>query len=414
MARLEVDDGSHTRQASVRMDTAVNRMVSLAKDGWSKIKGIIEGKRLVREKDSGRVLLQDQELIEGDGGVVMEEWDEGKMGGVVEIEEVDEALNEEPGGESKDSGKRGQGFEFLEELQGEEKEVELEKKRQEGRKRKREVGTGETETGLGSRPGWKSREKESMDSGRLWRDVGRWEQSEDGGMAFKEEKERIPLPENYRLGLDGRGEFLNNSNKGNNNFGLNKTGLFPDVAGGRKETKNWISRFTKSGCISCRNEEGKVNHKRRDGTPVVLVVGDESVPTVVGHTGENSKEATCAWVMKKEHMTLDEVAGILDKINREKKESDSQRGKRTHEFFIPNGSKILVGSFVHLRREGLEGYVADFNAMVKEVRSVTGDCGIEVVPVAPVVFEGIDNMGKSLISGSNGSVRKVEGWTLGS
>jgi hypothetical protein len=89
----------------------------------------------------------------------------------------------------------------------------------------------------------------------------------------------------------------------------------------------------------------------------------------------------------------------LDKINKEKKESDSQRGKRTHEFFIPNGSKIMVGSFVHLRREGLEGYVADFNSMVKEVRTVTGDCGIEVLPVAPVVFDGIDDMGKSLISG---------------
>ncbi len=144
---------------------------------------------------------------------------------------------------------------------------------------------------------------------------------------------------------------------------------------------------------------GGVNHKGRDGTPGVLVVGDESVPMVVGHTAEGGKEATCAWVIKKEHLSLDEVAPMLAKINSDKKEADLKRGKRTHEFFVPIGSKVLVGSYVHLRREGLEGYVADFNSMVKDVRAVTGDTGIEVLPVAPVVFEGLDETGKVLISG---------------
>ncbi len=142
-----------------------------------------------------------------------------------------------------------------------------------------------------------------------------------------------------------------------------------------------------------------MNHKGRDGTPGVLVVGNESVPMVVGHTAEGGMEATCAWVIKKEHLSLDEVAPMLAKINKDKKEVDMKRGKRTHEFFVSNGSKVLVGSYVYLRREGLEGYVSDFNSMVKDVRAVTGDSGIEVLPVAPVVNDGIDDVGKTLIAG---------------
>ncbi len=132
---------------------------------------------------------------------------------------------------------------------------------------------------------------------------------------------------------------------------------------------------------------------------MVLLVGDEAVPSVIGHTGEESKAAECAWMFKKEHLALEEVAVILDRVNREKRDADKKRGKRVHEFFVPNGSKILVGSYVHLRREGLEGYMNDFNTMVRSVREVTGDTGIEVLPVAPVVFEGVDEIGKSLIFG---------------
>ncbi len=66
---------------------------------------------------------------------------------------------------------------------------------------------------------------------------------------------------------------------------------------------------------------------------------------------------------------------------------------------MPAGSKILVGSYVHLRREGLEGYMDSFNNMVREVFSVTGDIGIEVLPFVPVVFDGIDEIGRGLIGG---------------
>jgi hypothetical protein len=95
---------------------------------------------------------------------------------------------------------------------------------------------------------------------------------------------------------------------------------------------------------------------------------------------------------------LQEVAGILGRLNRDKQEYDRQQNRRSHEFFIPNGSKILVGSYVHLRKEGLEGYIADFKNMVKEVWKVTGDTGIEVLPIVPVVFEGLDEVGSTLIS----------------
>jgi hypothetical protein len=57
----------------------------------------------------------------------------------------------------------------------------------------------------------------------------------------------------------------------------------------------------------------------------------------------------------------------------------------------------LVGSYVHLRQEGLDGYMESFNGMVREVFAVTGDIGIEVLPFVPVVFDGIDEMGMELI-----------------
>ncbi len=48
---------------------------------------------------------------------------------------------------------------------------------------------------------------------------------------------------------------------------------------------------------------------------MILVIGDEAAPTVVGHTEKDSKEETCAWVFNKEHLGLDEVGGILKTIN---------------------------------------------------------------------------------------------------
>jgi hypothetical protein len=84
---------------------------------------------------------------------------------------------------------------------------------------------------------------------------------------------------------------------------------------------------------------------------------------------------------------LDKVSGILGKTNLEKRALDRVGGKREHEFFVHNGSKILVASYVHLRREGLDGYVGDFNRMMWNVSEVTGKVGTEVLPVVPLVEE---------------------------
>jgi hypothetical protein len=65
---------------------------------------------------------------------------------------------------------------------------------------------------------------------------------------------------------------------------------------------------------------------------------------VVGYTEKGGVGDMCAWILKKKHMRLDEVRGMLRKINSDKKAFDRQRGKREHKFFLPDGSKILVGS----------------------------------------------------------------------
>jgi hypothetical protein len=87
---------------------------------------------------------------------------------------------------------------------------------------------------------------------------------------------------------------------------------------------------------------------------VLLVVGDEATPLAVGYPKKGGVDS-CAWILKKEHLALEEVAGLLRKINEDKRDFDKGRGKRIHDFFIPPGSKILVSSYVHLRREGLTG-----------------------------------------------------------
>ncbi|MFN9902952.1 MAG: hypothetical protein ACK55Z_30105, partial [bacterium] len=66
-------------------------------------------------------------------------------------------------------------------------------------------------------------------------------------------EERIPLPDSYRLGLEGRGVDLNNSSRYRNEFGKNNRPLFPAKGKGRgEETRNWLAPFNRSGCIGCK------------------------------------------------------------------------------------------------------------------------------------------------------------------
>ncbi len=53
-----------------------------------------------------------------------------------------------------------------------------------------------------------------------------------------------------------------------------------------------------------------------------------------------------------EFLGLEEVGDILRKINSEKRAADRANKKREHDFFLANGSKILVSSYVHLRKGG--------------------------------------------------------------
>jgi hypothetical protein len=124
----------------------------------------------------------------------------------------------------------------------------------------------------------------------------------------------------------------------------------------KSETRNWMASFTKAGCVACRDEQGVLNHKGRDGQPGVLIVGDEAIPTTVGYTGRDRNDGkgdSCAWILKVEHLGLEEVGNVLRKINLDKKAADKASGKGEHDFFMANVSKILVGSYVHLRKEGL-------------------------------------------------------------
>jgi hypothetical protein len=257
VARLEVNPEEKSPKASKSIGEAVGKMVSKAKGGWSKVKSLLEGKKLVRAVGNGTLLLKEKDDTGVDMEEVMEEWEEDLMGGVVEVEEEEMMTEQESDKISeKESGRRGNGFEFLEELPVEEKDEELEEKRKEGRKRKRE-GEGECQDeGLLGTGGWKRREVGSRDAERWKRETGKWKEDQDGELRFVKDKEKIPLPEKYRLGLEGRGKFLNHSGKPKNNFGMNKSGLFASEKGGNEEGKNWISTFTKSGCIACRNEGG--------------------------------------------------------------------------------------------------------------------------------------------------------------
>jgi hypothetical protein len=160
----------------------------------------------------------------------------------------------------------------------------------------------------------------------------------------EEWEERLPLPENYRIGLDKRGMVMNSSARSRKNFGTNKEALFPKAGGQKGEKVNWTATFTRTGCIACRDEQDRANHSGRTSTPIVLVIGDEAVPIFCGHTRKGEEEPSCTWVFKKEHLALQEVAGILGRLNKDKQEYDRQQNRRPHEFFIPNGSKILVGS----------------------------------------------------------------------
>ncbi len=75
---------------------------------------------------------------------------------------------------------------------------------------------------------------------------------------------------------------MTNSSRLINNFVTNREALFPGKQDVMNEGWNWLASFTNTGCVSCRDENGKLNHRRRDGRPVTWLIIDELVPNTMG------------------------------------------------------------------------------------------------------------------------------------
>jgi hypothetical protein len=282
-------------------------------------------------------------------------------------------------------------MDFLDKIKSEERDDEVDVKVGEEKKRKRgEDEPRGRETGLKELPGWERKSKAVRTSETWKRKVVSLEKTAEGKTVRKESMETIPVPDGFDLGREGKGMEMNNSGRLKNNFGTNREALFSAGSGKKMEMRNWIASFTKAGCVACRDENGRLNHKGRDRQPNVLIVGDEATPSTVGFTGKDRNEGrvdSCAWILKIKHLGLEEVSSVLQKINLDKKLADKGSGKREHDFFLANDSKILVSSYTHLRKEGIEGYVKDFNQMVKNIQGVVGRADIEILPVVPMVRE---------------------------
>jgi len=358
------------------------------------ISELVKGMRVVEGGEQGVLQVVKGKGMLGEKEVKISEWLGEFSGGIVVREEVvstaESGRSEVCSNTSVGSVVEEEMFSFLENIEEEGRDEEADRILNEERKRKRGREDIGMSRGLLGTAGWEDRERREKGDERWSRVIEEGEQ---------EWREPLELPDEYRLGLEKRGEEINNSSKIRNGMGTNRRALFPKAGNERGEDKNWLASFNRAGCVACKNDEGMMNHRGRKGEPLVLVIGDEATPTVVGYTKGVEEESGCGWVLKKEHLRLGEVAGMLRRLNEDKKESDWEFGRRPHDFFLPNGSKILVGSYTHLRREGLDGYVEDFAQMVRDVWQVTGDIGVEVLPFVPVVYERLDKEGGLLLSG---------------
>jgi hypothetical protein len=210
MERLRVEEGE---QASADGRTG---LVDRAKATWGKLKGMFfMGKKLVvDEMGGGRVLAEELKFLTGGG-------DEGEIA-IVEVN--DESDRDSVGSLGRESIG---GVSFLECLGEEERDEEVEKKLEGTKKRGREETGVVKLKGLLNTKGWEERESAVREEAR-WRVKSRERQMGEGGKWEEVEKEeRIPLPDNYRLGLEAKGVDLNHSGKFTNGFGKTTGHFFP-------------------------------------------------------------------------------------------------------------------------------------------------------------------------------------------
>ncbi len=95
VARMVVEETGHRKTASNMVDTVAGK----AREGWAKIKKMLEGKRIRR--DSGKLFVEEKGSKETPDR--NSEWEEEVMGGTVEVE-VEEESGEQ--GEDECGGKK--------------------------------------------------------------------------------------------------------------------------------------------------------------------------------------------------------------------------------------------------------------------------------------------------------------------
>ena len=109
-------------------------------------------------------------------------------------------------------------FDFLECIENEGVDEVAEKKRGEEKKRKRDDGGFRVNNrGLLGTWGWEEKERREKEDGRWKRKV-----IKDGVVSTED----MPLPREYRLGLEKRGEELHSSSRMRNSMGTGRTGCF--------------------------------------------------------------------------------------------------------------------------------------------------------------------------------------------
>jgi hypothetical protein len=205
------------------------RMVEAARSRWNKVRAILKGKTIMKDGES--LVIEEKQV--GTGKCVRKdeefqgEWEESEIRGTVEVLEEGEDSGETQSCFSGESRRTRAGFEFLEEMGDEGVDLELEEKISTDRKRKRVEDVKVVRRGLLGSVGWEWREKEGREEKRWKRMAGGFERGDDGKLEWKEKEEKIPLPEEFRLGLEERGPQMNHSGWTWNNFGNSKTPVFP-------------------------------------------------------------------------------------------------------------------------------------------------------------------------------------------
>jgi hypothetical protein len=167
---MEVVDGVSIKASS---ENIREKIATVAREGWAKIRAKLQGKGLKREGSS----LIVEELNKGrkQEGLVSEElegeWLEGGMEGMIEVEEMEESDKETSSVCSGESRKTRAGFEFLDEIPEDREDEELEEVRKPDRKRKRASSKDRMVLGMGGTRGWEWREREGREEKRWKREV---------------------------------------------------------------------------------------------------------------------------------------------------------------------------------------------------------------------------------------------------